>query len=471
MADENNPQAAPATLPIPSDTLDTLDELDQIVDTSVPIERPANDLGIDEDDDVQIPDDGVLCEFLTGAAGTGKTFEIQRRIRENPKYGVLAATTGIAGVNLGAITINSLLKYFDTESLRDSYLRGFLTHQLADISKQARKLIIDEISMMDKDQLQIIWNANAEMDNPLGIVLTGDFCQLPPVKADWAFKADCWKHFEKNITRLTEVKRQSDPTFLEAVNAVRSGDGQRAVLYLKKAGVEFATANIINFDGTTILPKNDAVDRYNREALAKVQGEVVYVKSVRWGKERTEWKNVPEVLALKIGAYVMILSNDAPAFSFANGDCGHIVEWDRDHQQFAVKLVRNQQTVWIPAITRRYEQKEKPDNAPADAQDFTDSGTPFNQRSIYRDRTRKRWVLGEVKYFPLRLAYAATVHKTQGLSLDRVQIDVRQQFFGAPAMAYVAISRARSPKGLRIVGTPDVFAARVKVHPEVLPWL
>ena len=87
------------------------------------------------------------------------------------------------------------------------------------------------------------------------------------------------------------------------------------------------------------------------------------------------------------------------------------------------------------------------------------------------DIRSRKWIVGGITYFPLRLAYATTVHKSQGLSLDNVQIDAYNHFLGSPAMAYVALSRARTPEGLRIVGDPDTFARKVKCHPEVLRWL
>jgi hypothetical protein len=94
---------------------------------------------------------------------------------------------------------------------------------------------------------------------------------------------------------------------------------------------------------------------------------------------------------------------------------------------------------------------------------------PFGKVSY--DEDKELWHHGGVLYYPLRLAYASTVHKSQGLSLDRCQIDIRGGFCGAPAMSYVAISRCRTPQGLRLVGTPDLLAKRCNTDPEVAPWL
>src|ERR1700690_3425616 len=139
----------------------------------------------------------VPTEYLCGSAGTGKTFELRRRIAEDENYGILCATTGVAAMNLGAITLNSILGYFDTESLQESFFNGWLNKKIKDLAEAGyANIIIDEISMLDAKQLDIIYQA-AKMvneirmmngDRPIGIVLTGDFAQLSPIKAKWAFE-------------------------------------------------------------------------------------------------------------------------------------------------------------------------------------------------------------------------------------------------------------------------------------------
>lgn len=158
---------------------------------------------------------------------------------------------------------------------------------------------------------------------------------------------------------------------------------------------------------------------------------------------------------------MMVLSNDVPAFSYVNGDCGHVVEFDEEEEVFHVELVRTGETAAIKPIERFYTTRTKPTDQEM---------ASFNPMPKYDSKTR-RWIWGGIQYYPLRLAYAATVHKTQGLSLDRVQIDCRGGFFGQPGMAYVALSRCRTPAGVRIIGTPELFGKRVRVAPEVLRWL
>ncbi len=409
----------------------------------------------------------IHTEYVTGIAGTGKTFEMRRRIDEDKTYGVLAATTGIAAVNLGTTTINSLLKYFDTASLEDAYVSGRLHRRLRQLvdDEGVHHVVIDE---MDGIQLDLLYRAVSEVHDPemgrvLGIVVTGDFCQLPPVRARWAFEADCWPRFEANTVRLDHAWRHSDARFLEALNHVRAGRGSEGAELIHGMS-EFANACDMNFQGTTVSGTNDEVERYNKRALGRLlDRSLIVARSTRWGYQRREWKLVPFELELKMDAYVMVLANSLPSFEYVNGDCGWIRAYD--HDLFAVELVRTGATVWVPRITRCWEQHEEPSEEDAAEIEHVSGRRP------YHDERKKRWIVGEVTYHPLRLAYAATVHKTQGLTLDRVQIDTRGGFMGQPAMMYVALSRCRTPQGLRIVGTRDVFAARVAVAEEVKRWL
>lgn len=451
----------------------------------------------------------VHCQFNTGAAGTGKTHNEKKAIEENPSYGILCATTGIAAINLGATTLNSILKFFDTDSLRDRFNRGGLTSTLHRIGRKVKKLVIDEVSMMDGRQLDYIYQAMFQVNQykdmqdsgPMGIVLTGDFAQLPPIKAPWVFEADCWEHFERNTNTLTKVWRQDNPEFLEAINSARSGKGQRCVEILKSIGVKFIPQQLGKFDGTTIMSKNDQVDNFNFSALMDVPGEAFGLKTMKWGDESGEWKNIPDVLKLKEGALVMILSNDTTGgFSYANGDTGKIQSKDLDGTIW-VKLVRNEETVAIRPITRyksaRGEDAEKSLNKtfPGEYNPKDESSDPWNPNGMEHifcesdcgvsapGLRYSAWGkpsyncpsgsinVGAIKYYPLRLAYATTVHKSQGLTLDRCQIDCRDQFFGNPSMAYVALSRCRTPQGLTIVGTPEKLAERIRIEPKVRRWL
>lgn len=409
--------------PDPHATYDGLDHLELDIDTT----------GASEDTTTP-------TEFLCGSAGTGKTFEIKRRLAEDPNYAVLAASTGIAAINLGATTIHSLLGFFDMDSLRDAYLQGSAQRKLRKIVEEGyENVVLDEISMVSADMLDTLMKIFDEVNDnlagkrhPIGLVLVGDFAQLPPIPEDrnkkssarkgnvpWAFQAISWPRFESNTTRLTKVWRQADTRFLTALNYARSGRGRDCVELLGSAGVEFHSSTERDFDGTTIVSMNNEVDRHNSMALDKVQGRLVGLPSRRWGKLRAEWKNIPERTLVRENAYVMLLANKSDGmggYQYVNGDCGHVrgIRPSSSPGQppyIEVELVRNNNVVLVSPLVRGMEFKEKPDGMTVEVSlPASDDVGQYLAQPHYRGSV-KRYVTGQVEFYPMRLAYASTVHK------------------------------------------------------------
>jgi ATP-dependent DNA helicase PIF1 len=419
--------------------------------------------------------------FVTGKAGTGKSTLLRLEDENRPDYIEKASTTGIAAINCGGRTINSLLKYFNTESLERSYKSGKLHYHLRNIRAKKKVLGIDEVSMMDAKQLDIILTAlddiaQDDMDDEsrngkfhdLGLHLIGDFCQLPPVNAEFAFKSQYWKeYFEPNIVKLETIWRQDDEEFINAINFMRAGKGKEAVKFLKKAGVEFTSKLDNHFNGTTLIPNNRDVDSYNAKRLGELSTPLIRYAPIRRGSQDKAWDRnskgewgIPFEQRFKLGAYVMILRNDTKNFTYVNGDCGEIVSFDKNTNTFGVKLVRNNQIVSIsPYIQFNYQYEQ-----PSEGQ--------FNSMFLpYQDSLTGHWVVGSIQWIPLRLAYASTTHKSQGLSLDKVQIDSRPDFYGYPSMAYVSVSRCKTPQGLVIVGNEYDFSSKVCTNKDVLKWV
>lgn len=429
--------------------------------------------------------------FLTGEAGTGKTFMV-REMAEHREGVVLAATTGIAAVNLGTTTINSLLGYFDTNSLKDNYVAGYVTARLKRLYEEEglRHLVIDEVSMMDGEQLKIIVQALAEANDwltgkdrdavdegvaPIKLTLTGDFCQLPPVKAKFAFEVPEWQdHFAQNIARLTRVRRQADRWFIEALQHARRGQGVRAAEILAPRFVEGLD---YHFDGTTIFAKNEEVERFNKIRLDELITPVHEYRSERWGTQKGEWKNIPETLVMKPGALVMVLANrrerkgpgEKRDYLYVNGDLG-TYEGVTEHPgsetpEPVVKLQRSGRRVIVERAERAawatldsVTEKELKEAHPEDW-------------GRYISKNGEMYKTGAVQYVPLRLAWGTTVHKSQGLSLDTVQVNLRDGFFNAAGMCYVALSRGRTMEGLRLVGQPRILVDKCRVDRRVMPWI
>lgn len=462
---------------MPSEELkpETLEKLTAVAAGMVPAEsRPDPDFPV--------------AEYVGGQAGTGKT-HLMRERAEKFRGIVLAASTGIAAVNLGegVTTINSLFGFFDTASLHDTWTQGYLASRLMKFWRAGtRQIVLDEVSMIAAEQLTIFTAAVAELNKRLekdglgrmGLTLTGDMCQLPPVKAPFPFEADCWEMYEQNMTLLKKFWRQTDPQFLEALQAARRGDGARAAEYFQPY---FQLTQDPDYPNVTLLSKNDECDRFNLQRLSKLPGERIEWVSRRWGKPKGEWKLIPEKLSLKAGALVMILANmreydedtgEQGPMLYANGDLAELLDDDG-----RVRLRRNGKEEVVFPVTRKNLQVPEPGRA----KELKAQGKTLvlvcgnlgcrkcRDGEVCKDG--KYEVVGAVTYMPLRLAYATTPWKSQGLTLEQVQVDFRDRFWESPGALYVGLSRVKTPEGLRLVGRPEQFVQRCKADPKVRRWL
>lgn len=438
--------------------------------------------------------DPTRCEFICGVAGSGKSYTVISRLQEDPSYALLTSSTGISSVNLNATTIHSALGFFDLDSLRDAYIRGSASKRLRDIVAEGyQNLVLDEISMVSCQMLDILVQIFDQVNEtlkegqkPIGLVLVGDFAQLPPIPErnsgvrrpaiPWAFDGTSWPRFEANTKKLTKIWRQDNPTFLEALNAARRGDGRACVDYLTSAGMEFQSSNDLNFDGTTILAENKHVDAFNLEALKKVRGRDMHLPTRRWGRESSEWKNIPHPeIKIRENAYVIIRANKPNGrgkFEYVNGEGGHVrglTETGRGVPPLInVELVRTGEIVKVNPIVRSVSFRDKPTDFKSDEK-VRESGAYYPRQHL--NSGDKRYVVGQIHYYPLILGYASTAHRSQGLTLDRVQVDMRAWQFKNPGMGYISLSRCRSLEGLRIVGQPERVAAACVSDPRVARWL
>ena len=460
-------------------------------------------------------------EAILGSAGTGKSTVLRQRIESDPQYALLSASTGIAAVNLGegVTTIHSALGFFDLRSLQEAAKRGQIKRKALELAGRGKKnLVLDEVSMFGAEHLQLVhegFEQAAEIREEkglpsCGLILTGDACQLPPIPDDrnskepvkFFFEAPCWPAYEANLTHLTKVYRQDNPAFLEALQLARQGRGVDAAIALKKCGVEFAPAEDEQFDGITLFPVNKQVENYNERRLEALPGLMVEIPSERWGKERCEWKNIPEVLRLKDGALVMVLANEPGVFRYVNGDLGtfrlaerlRIDTMNDVGGEYQVETKRGFKGR-IPMTIRRNLSFSSSDSL-EDCFNNSPQGRQLNSIEDNEDRS-KRWyaiyldyigsktmrggpyydpkergtVIGEIEYMPLRLAYGSSYHKTQGLTLDKIQISINHYWAGNPGMLYVALSRCRSAEGLRIVGDVAGLSRKIKTDAKVKRWV
>lgn len=388
--------------------------------------------------------------FLTGAAGSGKTHVLRQYIKYLNDHDIpvgITASTGIAATHMGGMTIHAWSGIGVASELSDDDVaavveKPYLRTRLI----RARVLVIDEISMLHHFRLDLVDRVlrKAKLsDQPFGgvqMVFCGDFFQLPPVmrqgeaQARFAYHADSWKALDPAVCYLHESHRQSDEKFLSVLMAIRDGeaasDGAEGIGEILME--RFGAATEGDVEPTKLYTHNKDVDAENERELDLLPGEPIEYYMDSSGREHvvaTLKKGclAPEALRLKPGAKVMFVKNSFDE-GYANGTLG-VVE----------SCMPNQ--VLVRTYDGRHIMVE-----PASWQ-VEDNGR----------------VLGQISQMPLRLAWAITVHKSQGMSLDAAEIDLSKSF--ERGMGYVALSRVRTLDGLSIKGMNNMA---MQIHEEAL---
>jgi ATP-dependent DNA helicase PIF1 len=364
--------------------------------------------------------------ILTGPAGAGKSYLLYKFInkaRKHKKKVVVTATTGLAAAHLGGQTLHSWSGIGLANHLHDDYI-----YMMSDARKKAiRKtdvLIIDEVSMMHDYNLDMVDKAmrivreNDEVMGGLQVILCGDFFQLPPVmqggNGKFITHSEVWDKLNLSVCYLEEQHRADDLQLQEILNAMRAGDMRNRHLRWLLARRSVSPSKEV----TKLYTLNKDVDTINQQELAKVPGDSHYYLRTSRGKwEAIEnlQRNVlaPDMLELKLGAMVMAVKND-PEKRYHNGSIGYVI-------------------------------------------DFTDEGFPIvkfkNPIIVYPDEWELKSgdrVTAAITQIPLRLAYAITVHKSQGMTLDAAEIDLSNAF--VEGMGYVGLSRVKNLDNLYLKG-------------------
>jgi hypothetical protein len=395
--------------------------------------------------------------LVTGPAGSGKTYRIRKILESNPSWGLVTATTGVAARILGpkVPTVNSALGFYDLESLVRVSHDGTLRKNIKTLRKKYDRIIIDEASMLSSEMFDLILTACESED--MGLIVVGDFLQLPPITKDfkkpsWLFHSKHWNRFAsprgEHITRLKTQYRHTNADFIQGLNHLRAGRGGDALPHLQKAGVTFPPVPTVHdpdivgdtFDGVVLVSTNAAKDTIDRRRYAEITGKEVTYNTERWGQQKKEWGEIDDAVSLKVGCRVMILRNlyeekdGKTVLSQANGETGTVMTLGS--QCVAVK--RDDGTGVTVSM-------QKTDDA---VRRTILLGDDHRQTETVTKAT------GGVEYMPLCRAFALTVHKAQGLTISTpTQIPLWQgDFWMTPAMVYVAASRVKTPGDLSIVG-------------------
>ena len=386
--------------------------------------------------------------FITGSAGTGKTYLLNlytQYLKERRVYPTIVAPTGIAASHLGGQTIHSFFALGIRESIDEGYVDFLLDKKyLKTRFSKLKLLIIDEVSMISPEifsSMDLILRGFKDTDAPFGgiqVVISGDFFQLPPVskvakEKHFAWQSPAWKALDLQTCYLQEKFRQDDDRLIQILDDIRSGEmSERSETLLTDRHEKELSSH---FNPTKLYTHNVDVDRINLNELEKLDGEPkLYVYESKGSQKNIEkiFKSslVLEELALKKGAVVIFIKNNTEA-GYVNGTTGTVESFSPIDN---MPIVRTTEGLKIKL----------------DLEDWSlenDSGT----------------VTATVSQVPLRLAWAITIHKSQGMTLDAAEIDLSKTF--ETGQGYVALSRIKNIEGLRLMGLNSMA---LRVDPLIL---
>ena len=387
--------------------------------------------------------------FLTGKAGTGKTTFLKTIVEKSRKRPIVVAPTGVAAINAGGVTIHSFFQLPFSP-----YVPGAKVESKFDFGREKRKiiasidlLIIDEISMVRADLLDAIDTVLRRFRNhyqPFGgvqLLMIGDLAQLTPVMTQederilkpyydtpYFFGSKALQQIDYVTIQLEHVYRQQDLSFIGILNQVRNGHPTEETMMRLNTRCKPAFIPSPEEPYIRLTTHNQLANYYNETELQKLRGRTFQFHAEIKGTFPEYSYPTAETLVLKEGAQVMFIKNDTSGeHLYYNGRIGRVVHVDK--QQILVLCEGDAEAIEVEPMeweNTRYTLNEE-------------------TREIETD------IQGTFKQYPLRLAWAITIHKSQGLTFDRAIIDANQSF--APGQVYVALSRCRTLEGL-VLATP-----------------
>lgn len=399
--------------------------------------------------------------FITGKAGTGKSVLLRFFVEHTKKKVVVLAPTGIAAIHVGGQTIHS---FFGMDAaVQDTKDSASVRSGMTDLRRRELSLldciIIDEISMVRVDMMDMIdrkLRLSRNHDIPFGgcqIIAFGDLFQLPPVVKEEAvekflrrrygtmyfFGSPGYKERPFTFVELTKVFRQNDPAFISMLNHIRMGETQ----WSEMEHLNSRYSPLPPSRGTIILTsRNDAAQEINQSRLDEIPSEEFrYAGSVSGAFEEDDLPT-SLTLSLKVGAQIMMLRND-PCRKWFNGTLGKVASLSEHsiHVEIDGKVYPVDQAVWV-----QHEYTYHPEN-----------------------ETISRRAVGSFQQYPIRLAYAITIHKSQGQTFDSVILDYSEGAAFAPGQTYVALSRCRSFDSLYLTSTLSV--EDIRVSQEIIDFI
>lgn len=402
--------------------------------------------------------------FITGKAGTGKSTLLRHFLENTTREAVVTAPTGVAALNVGGQTIHRLFSFPPTVTPEMVASDGYYPRRSIGVLKSLETLVIDEISMVRADLLDSVDAAlrryGPHPGEPFGgvqMVFVGDPYQLPPVITEaeeahfrtryatpFFFSADSLSAADYDIVELEKVYRQHDGEFIALLNAIRTGDAvqsdfdrlnERYMPQFEPPDDEF---------WVTLTTTNAMAEAVNSRKLDTLDAPLLTFEATTWGEIEESDKPVPDVLHYKLGAQVMLVSND-PAGRWVNGSMGVVSDSrvEGGEPQVTIDLLEGGRVIVGPH------------------QWDVSRPVAANGRLTYD-------AVGGFKQLPFKPAWAVTIHKSQGKTLERAVVSLGRGTF-ADGQLYVALSRCTSLPGL--VLKSEVKRHHVKVEREVTRFL
>lgn len=375
--------------------------------------------------------------FITGKAGTGKSYLVNTFINEINKQKnniLVCAPTGIAAINIGGVTIHRCFQISLEPQINPKITSVPRQIQQADI------IVVDEISMCRIDLFEYMIKVIEKIHKKIQLIVVGDFFQLPPVTTSndrkvlkkvypnydkgFAFESEKWLDCHFTTINLTNVIRQNDHNFINHLNMIRIGDSHGIAYFNQRTkGKKFT-------NGINLSAINRVVDEINQTELDKLTTPLVTYEAIVEGEVKPSDKPTSDILKLKVGARVMVLINDTDLVHFQNGSLGTV--FSLKENAVVVKLDKTKQN-----ITFSYHEW-KIENYVVETKEID---------GVKQHLVRKNKI-GSFTQIPLKLAYAITIHKSQGQTYD--QINLIPYSFDCGQL-YVALSRIKSIEGLHLI--------------------
>ena len=382
--------------------------------------------------------------FLTGGAGVGKSYTTREIVREYilaKKSVITLGSTGISAINIAGQTIHSFFIFgissdFDELEISDRYNRSRIK-ELNKILSKLDLLVIDEISMVSASMMDMILYRLRNGGFKGRLLVVGDFFQLPPIlkknssasifdDSIYAFEGSSWEYFDFKVVELKEVKRTDDKEFMGILNKIRVGEVDSEVVSYLENLREYKVLD----EPSVLFGTNREATKLNYLKLNSLPQKEIVIESIKKKKDKNlsdkkiqSWINslpIEDNLVLKEGAKVLFTTNKWG--SYHNGERALVEHIEEDH--VVVSLLSNGKLIKV------------------DRFEFEMS------RSVVKDDKVEQEVLYSLKQFPLRLCYAITIHKSQGMGIDELVCNVDNIF--ATSQFYVALSRSTNPKKLMI---------------------